>query len=32
MGFGANNTPIEAVVFGGIYIYSGVNEKWYKKS
>ena len=35
MGFGANNTPIEAVVFGGTYfrdIYSGVNEKWYKKS
>ena len=38
MDFGANKTPIEVTrerVFGGTYfqdIYSGVNEKWHKKS
>ena len=37
MDFGANKTPIEVIkedAFGGTYfrdIYSGVNEKWYKK-
>ena len=38
MDFGANETPIEVIkegAFGGTSIrdiYSGVNEKWYKKS
>ena len=38
MDFGANKTPVEAIkegAFGGTYfrdIYSGVNDKWYKKS
>ena len=38
MDFGANKTPIEVTrerAFGGTYfqdIYSGVNEKWHKKS
>ena len=38
MDFGANKTPIEVIregAFGGLYfrdIYSGINEKWYRKS
>ena len=38
MNFNPNKTPIELikeVAFGGTYfrnIYSGINEKWYKKS
>ena len=38
MGFGANKTPVKIIkegAFGGIYfrdIYSGVNNKWYRKS
>ena len=38
MDFGANKTPLEVIregVFGGTCfrdIYSGVNEKWYRKS
>ena len=38
MDLGANKTPIEVIregAFGGTYfrdIYSGINEKWYKKS
>ena len=38
MEFGVNKTPIEAIkedAFGGTYlrdIYSGINEKWNKKS
>ena len=37
MNSGANKTPIEVIkegAFGGTYfrnIYSGINEKWYKK-
>ena len=38
MDFGANKTPIEVIregAFKGTYfrdIYSGINEKWYRKS
>ena len=37
MVFGANKTPIEVIrgAFEGIYfrdIYSGINERWYRKS
>ena len=38
MNFGSNKTPFEVIkegTFGGTYlrdIYSGVNDKWYKKS
>ena len=38
MEFGPNKTPIKIIqegVFGGNYfrvIYSGINEKWYRKS
>ena len=38
MDFGATKTPVEVIkkgAFGGTYfrhIYSGVTEKWYKKS
>ena len=38
MDFSPNKTPIEVIregAFGGTYfrdIYSGINEKWYKKS
>ena len=38
MDFGASKTPIEVIregAFGGLYfgdIYSGINEKWYRKS
>ena len=38
MNFSPNKTPIEIIkegAFGGTYfrdIYSGINEKWYKKS
>ena len=38
MVFGANKTPIEVIregAFEGTYfrdIYSGINEKWYRKS
>ena len=37
MGFSPNKKPIEIIIegaFGGTYfrdIYSGINEKWYKK-
>ena len=36
--FDANKTPVEVIregAFGGIYfrdIYSGINDKWYRKS